>query len=143
GLGAIEIKAMRDQGYEVGFSAGVTAASSVVGPIIPPSIPLVIYGAIAQVSVGQLFVAGLFPGLLLALSLSLVIVWMGRGGRFPREARAGYRERFSVLGKAGLSLATPAIILAGLIGGIFTPTEAGAVAAFYALLISLFVYRTI
>ncbi|RUT32485.1 TRAP transporter large permease [Arsenicitalea aurantiaca] len=143
GLGAVEIKAMRDQGYDVGFSAGITAASSVIGPIIPPSIPLVIYGAIAQVSVGQLFVAGLVPGLLLALSLSMMIVWMGRGGRFPREPRANYRERFSALGRAGLSLATPAIILVGLIGGVFTPTEAGAVAALYALVISLVVYRTI
>lgn len=143
GMGAVEIKAMKDQGYDPGFSAGITAASSVIGPIIPPSIPFVIYGAIAQVSVGQLFVAGIVPGLLVALALSLMIVWMGRDGRYPKELRASWSERLQALGKASLSLATPAIILFGLIGGIFTPTEAGAVAAFYALVISLLVYRSI
>lgn len=143
GMGAIEIKAMRDQGYETDFSAAVTAASSVIGPIIPPSIPFVIYGAIAQVSVGQLFVAGLIPGLLVALSLSGMIIWMGRDGRFPSEARVNWGERLHRFGKASLSIATPVIILVGLIGGVFTPTEAGAVAATYALLLSLLIYRSI
>lgn len=143
GMGAIEIKAMRDQGYKTDFAAAVTAASSVIGPIIPPSIPFVIYGAIAQVSVGQLFVAGLVPGLLVALSLSGMIMWMGRDGRFPSEARVNWGERFRRFGKASLSIATPVIILVGLIGGVFTPTEAGAVAAAYALLLSLLIYRSI
>lgn len=143
GMGAIEIKAMRDQGYKSEFAAAVTSASSVIGPIIPPSIPLVIYGSMAEVSVGRLFVAGLLPGLLVALSLSLMIIWMGRGAAFPREERASWRERGKAFAHAGLSLMTPVIILVGLVGGAFTPTEAGAVAAAWALILSLVVYRTL
>lgn len=143
GMGAVEIKAMRDQGYKADFAAAVTAASSVIGPIIPPSIPFVIYGALAEVSVGQLFVAGIVPGFLVALCLSGMISWSGRDGRYPSEPRVPWRSRFSAFARAALSLATPAIILAGMIGGIFTATEAGAVASAWALLLSLVVYRTL
>ncbi len=143
GMGAIEIEAMKKQGYTPDFSAAVTAASSVIGPIIPPSIPLVLYASMAEVSVGRLFVAGLVPGFLVALCLSLMIAWMGRNDRFPRDARASWATRVRALGGAALSLATPGIILGGLIGGVFTPTEAGGIAAAYALLLSLVVYRTL
>ena len=143
GLGAVEIRAMRDQGYRTDFSAGLTAASSVIGPIIPPSIPLVLYATMADVSVGQLFVAGLVPGVLVALCLSGMVIWMGRKGSFPREARASWGERLRAFSRAALSLATPGIILVGLVGGAFTPTEAGGIAAAYALILSLFIYRTI
>ncbi|MGI3170849.1 TRAP transporter large permease [Pseudooceanicola sp. C21-150M6] len=143
GMGAVEIKAMRDQGYKTDFAAAVTAASSVVGPIIPPSIPFVIYGALSEVSIGQLFVAGIVPGMLVALSLSGMIAWQGRDGRFPSEPRVAWGPRLTAFARAGLSLATPAIILAGMIGGIFTATEAGAVAAAWALFLSLVIYRTI
>ncbi|PRY22247.1 tripartite ATP-independent transporter DctM subunit [Aliiruegeria haliotis] len=143
GLGAVEIKAMKDQGYDAGFSAAVTTASSAIGPIIPPSIPFVLYGAIAEVSVGQLFMAGIIPGLLLALSISLMIAFMGRGERFPRDARVPWSVRWHHFRRAALSMATPAVVLVGIIGGVFTPTEAGAIGAAYALILSLLVYRTV
>ena len=143
GLGAVEVKAMTDAGYPRDFSAAVSAASSVIGPIIPPSIPLILYAVIAEVSVGQLFAAGLVPGLILALSLSAIIMVMDRRMRFPRDARSSWAERGRTLLRSFFALATPFVILFGLLGGIFTPTEAGAVAAGYALVISLFVYRTL
>lgn len=142
-IGSIEIKAMSEQGYRKEFAAALTAASSVIGPILPPSIPFVIYGAIAEVSVGQLFIAGILPGLLLAVALSLTIVLMGRRTPFPREARAPWIERIVAFRRAALPLGTPAIILIGLIGGVFTPTEAGAAAALYALILGLVVYRSL
>lgn len=142
-IGSIEIKAMAEQGYRKEFAAALTAASSVIGPIIPPSIPFVIYGAIAEVSVGRLFIAGILPGLLLALALSAMIIAVNRKTPFPREPRAPWGERIVAFRRAALSLCTPAIILVGLIGGVFTPTEAGAVAALYALILSLVVYRTL
>lgn len=143
GLGTVEIKAMNDQGYKTDFSAALTAASSVIGPIIPPSIPFILYGAIAEVSVGRLFVAGFVPGLLLALSLFTMIVVMDRRHHFPRDARASTREILLSLREAFLALLTPIIILGGILGGIFTPTEAGAIAVVYAFVISFFVYRTV
>jgi len=85
GLGSIEIKAMREAGYDDDFSVGVTAASSTIGPIIPPSLPLVIFGVMASVSIGKLFVAGIVPGLLMALSLSAMIWWMSRKRDYPRD----------------------------------------------------------
>jgi tripartite ATP-independent transporter DctM subunit len=143
GLGAIEVKAMTDAGYERDFSAAVSAASSVIGPIIPPSIPLILYGVIAEVSIGQLFAAGLAPGLILAASLSVMIMLMDRRKRFPRDLRSSWAARSRSLLRGLFALATPFVILFGLLGGIFTPTEAGAVSAGYALALSLFVYRTI
>ncbi|GGK21100.1 TRAP transporter large permease [Salinarimonas ramus] len=143
GIGAVEIKAMRDAGYKTEFSAAVTAASSVIGPIIPPSIPLILYGAIAEVSVGRLFAAGLVPGLVLALTLSGMIVWMARTHAFPRDPRASLSEVWRAFSKAFFALMTPAVILVGLIGGVFTPTEAGAVAVAYALFLAMVVYRAL
>jgi tripartite ATP-independent transporter DctM subunit len=143
GLGAVEIKAMRDQGYPPDFAAAVTAASSTIGPIIPPSIPFIIYGAIAEVSVGRLFVAGFVPGVALALSMVVMIVVLDRIYHFPRDPRASLREVLRAGGRAALAMLTPVIILTGLLGGVFTPTEAGAIAVAYAFVISFFVYRTI
>ena len=143
GLGAIEIKAMRDQGYRPEFAAAVTASSSTIGPIIPPSIPFILYGAIAEVSVGRLFVAGFLPGLILALSLFVMIVAMDRLYQFPRDPKSNRREVAKAFVRALFALLTPVIILVGLLGGVFTPTEAGAIAVAYALILSVFVYRTI
>lgn len=143
GIGAVEIKAMRDAGYKTEFSAAVTAASSVIGPIIPPSIPLILYGAIAEVSVGRLFAAGLVPGLLLAITLSVMIAFMSRTHGFPRDPRSSPSKVARAFLRASFALLTPAVILVGLIGGVFTPTEAGAVAVAYALFLSLVIYRAL
>ena len=143
GLGAIEIKAMRDAGYDPGFSVGVTAASSTIGPIIPPSLPMVIYGVVAGTSIGQLFVAGFVPGLLMAVALMIMIAVMARARGFGRDQAF----RWSVLGssfrRAFLSLLTPVIIVGGILSGAFTPTEAAVAACAWALFLGLVVYRTL
>jgi tripartite ATP-independent transporter DctM subunit len=142
GLGTIEIKAMRDHGYETNFAVGLTAASSTIGPIIPPSLPLVIYGVVASASIGQLFVAGIVPGLVMALFLMLTVTFYAWWRGYPRDAAF----RLSVLGHASkrafLPLLTPAIIIGGMTFGIFTPTEAAIAACAYALLLGLF-YRSL
>jgi tripartite ATP-independent transporter DctM subunit len=142
-LGRMEIKAMKDNGYSTDFAAAVTAASSVIGPIIPPSIPLILYGAIAEVSIGRLFAAGFIPGFLLAVSLCAMIAYMDRKHRFPRDERPSLTEVARSFARAFFALMTPAVILVGLLGGVFTPTEAGAVAVSYAAILSLVIYRTV
>jgi tripartite ATP-independent transporter DctM subunit len=143
GLGAVEIKAMREQGYPAPMAAGLTAASSSIGPIIPPSIPMVLYGALAEVSVGKLFLGGIIPGALMGLSLMGVIALQSRWYEYPRSARATLRQIAGSFRHALLSLLTPVIIVGGILAGIFTPTEAAAVAAVYAFGLCFFVYRTI
>ena len=143
GLGNIEIKAMRDAGYDTDFAVGITAASSTIGPIIPPSLPLVIYGVIADTSIGQLFTAGLIPGLMMAVALMIMVHWYARRRNYPRD------QNFSVLRlgytflHAFLPLMTPVIIIGGIMGGIFTPTEAAIAAVAYSMVLGLFVYRTL
>lgn len=143
GLGAIEIKAMREAGYDDDFSVGVTAASSTIGPIIPPSLPLVIFGVMASVSIGKLFVAGIVPGLLMALSLSAMIWWMARKREYPRDVGFSVVDIASRFKAAFLPLMTPVIIVGGIVSGAFTPTEAAIGAAAYALLLGLVVYRSL
>jgi len=143
GLGVIEIKAMNDQGYPKGFSGAVTIASSVIGPVIPPSIPMVLYGALANVSVGRLFMGGIIPGILVGISLMILVYMMSVKHNYPRDKRISFKEFLIRFEKAFLPTLTPVIILGGIIGGIFTPTEAAAVAAVYAFALSFFVYRTI
>jgi tripartite ATP-independent transporter DctM subunit len=143
GLGLVEIKAMTDQGYRKEFSAAVTVSSSTIGPIIPPSIPMVIYGAIAEVSVGRLFLGGFLPGLLMGAALMVTIYVMSFREHMPQDR--GYS--LAAIGRAFwasfLPLLTPVILIGGIISGIFTPTEAAAVAAVYAFVLSFFVYRTV
>jgi len=143
GLGAIEIKAMREAGYDDDFSVGVTAASSTIGPIIPPSLPLVIFGVMASVSIGKLFVAGIIPGLLMAASLSLMIWWMSRKRKYPRDVSFNTKLIWTRFKAAFLPLLTPVIIVGGIVTGAFTPTEAAIGAAAYALFLGLVVYRTL
>jgi len=141
GLGTIEIRAMRDHGYKTGFAVGLTAASSTIGPIIPPSLPLVIYGVVANASINALFVGGIVPGLIMALFLSgAVVIYAHRNG-VGRDANFQLtRLGWSFL-NAFLPLLTPAIIIGGMSFGLFTPTEAAVCACAYALLLSIVVHR--
>jgi tripartite ATP-independent transporter DctM subunit len=143
GLGTIEIKAMRDAGYDPDFSVGVTAASSTIGPIIPPSLPMVIYGVVASSSIGQLFAAGFIPGLMMAAALMVMVAWYARVRNYPRDASFSWAILFSSFRRAFLSLMTPVIIVGGILGGIFTPTEAAIAASAYALFLGVAVYRTL
>jgi tripartite ATP-independent transporter DctM subunit len=143
GLGTIEIKAMQDEGFDTKFSAAVTAASSTIGPIIPPSIPMVIYASIANVSVGRLFLAGAVPGIVMGLALMIMIFIMAKKRKYPVHAKFKIREAGASLMDGFLPLMTPAIILGGILGGIFSPTEAAIVASTYALILGVAVYREI
>ena len=143
GLGMIEMKAMKDNGYEWRFSAAITAASSTIGPVIPPSIPLVIYGFLTEVSVGRLFLAGVIPGALMGLALMVAVYFVSKRRNYPRDARAPIKEILASGKAATLPLLTPAIIVGGILSGQFTPTEASVVACLYALFLGLVVYRSI
>ena len=143
GLGRIEIKAMKDDGYEVDFAAALTAASSTIGPIIPPSISFVIYGLTAGVSIGGLFAAGLLPGLMMGGALMALIAFYSKKRKYGRTQRFSWRELKDALAHAFLALMTPVIIVGGILGGIFTPTEAGAFAVLYAFILGKFIYRTL
>ena len=142
GLGTIEMEAMTTNGYDPEFSAGVTAASSVIGPIFPPSIPLIIYGATASVSVAKLFMGGVVPGLVMGVALMILVYIFAirrKYERHPFNLRALAKQFVSSI----LSLVTPVIILLGFTTGIFTPTEASSIAVAYSLVIAWFVYRTL
>lgn len=142
-LGSMLIPAMEKQGYTRRFAAAITAASSVIGPIIPPSGIMIIYAYVMGESVAALFLAGLVPGVLVGLGLMLVIKLMADKYDFPvASARYSWPDRGRASLKAFFPLMTPVIILGGILGGVFTPTEAAAVSVVYALIISLFVLRT-
>ena len=141
GPGAVELRAMVNQGYSKNFSAGITAASSLIGPIIPPSIALVAYAVVAGESVAALFTAGIAVGLLMAFVFILYVAYCARRYNFPRGTIPSLKEAWVAFRRGFLPLLTPVIILGGIYGGIFTPTEAAAVAAFYAMFLGLFVFR--
>ena len=141
GLGTIEIKAMRDHGYDAKLAVGITAASSTIGPIIPPSLPLVIYGVVANASINALFVAGILPGLLMALFLSATVAIYAHRKKIGADARFSVRRLGVTFIDAFLPLLTPAIIIGGMSFGIFTPTGAAVFACAYALLLSVVIHR--
>jgi len=143
GLGNVEIKAMREAGYDTDFSVGVTAASSTIGPIIPPSLPLVIYGVMASVSIGELFAAGLIPGLLMAVSLMIMVAWYARKRNYPKDSHIDFCNIWVTFKAALLPLMTPIIIVGGIATGVFTPTEAAIAAVCYAMFLGLVVYRSL
>jgi tripartite ATP-independent transporter DctM subunit len=141
GMGAMEIKAMTDNGYDVDFSAAVTAASSTIAPIIPPSIGMVVYGVLASTSVGALFLGGVIPGVLMGLFMMAYSYGVAVRRDYPLQRRAGLRDLALAFRQAFLGLLTPTILLGGIAFGIFTPTEAAVVAVFYTLLLGVLVYR--
>ncbi|HVM79526.1 MAG TPA: TRAP transporter large permease [Stellaceae bacterium] len=143
GVGAVEIKSMRRVGYRPEVAASITAAAATIGPIIPPSLPMVIYGVTADVSIGRLFMAGFIPGLLMAASLMVMVAVVAKRQGMPRHPFAGLRGIWIAF-KAGFwALLAPVILLAGLFSGYFTPTEAAAVATCYALVLGFGIYRTL
>jgi tripartite ATP-independent transporter DctM subunit len=141
GLGQIEMKAMTAQGYDRRFSAGITAASSLIGPILPPSIALVAYAIQAQVSVARMFFAAIVPGLLMAAAYMAYVAWRASRDGMPKGPAARLAELWPSFRAAILPILTPAIIMGGIYAGVFTPTEAAAVAALYAALLGMIVYR--
>jgi TRAP-type transport system large permease protein len=143
-IGSILIPAMEKAGYSRKFAAAITAASSVIGPIIPPSIIMVIYAFMMNVSVAGLFAAGLIPGLIVGIALMGAVGVISKKRNYPKaERRATVAEVGVATRGAILPLMTPVIILGGILGGVFTPTEAASVAAVYALFLGLFVLKTI
>ena len=144
GIGRVIIGMMVDKNrYPPGFAAAVTAASATIGPIIPPSIPMVLYALVSNTSVGSLFLGGIVPGLLMAASLMLAIAVIARKRGFPTEPAIGRTELPGVVGRAIPPLLMPLILLGGIYGGVATPTEAAAIAAAYALLLAVIVYRAL
>jgi len=143
GLGTIEIKAMRDHGYDEDFAVGITAASSVLGPIIPPSLPMIFYAIAANVSVGALFVAGVVPGLLIAVALHIYVWWMAGKKLFPTTKKASFNQMLVSFYRAIPVLTCPAIILGGIVFGFYTPTEAAVIASVYAMALGFFAYRSL
>ena len=143
-IGSMLIPAMEKQGYTRKFSAAITAASSVIGPIIPPSGIMIIYAYVMGESVAALFLAGIVPGIMVGGGLMLMISWMADKYDFPVATRRySWPERGRASLKAFFPLMTPVIILGGILGGVFTPTEAAAVAVGYAIFIGLFVMKTL
>jgi len=137
GLGTVEIRAMRRAGYDPAFAAAVTASSSIVGPIIPPSVIMVIYAVLASVSVADLFLAGILPGLLTGLLLMALVYWLALTGRItaPLRPRAPCAEVHKAFLRALPAMLAPVILVAGLLSGAATPTELGAVTVVYAMLV--------
>ncbi len=140
-VGSVLIRAMKKAGYPAAFSAALIMCASILGPIIPPSIPMIIYAVLASASVGAMFLAGIIPGLLIALGLG-VVAWLRAGPLdLPREPKADRPQILRATGRASLALLAPIIIVGGIRGGVFTATEAGAIAAVYVAFIGGFVFR--
>jgi tripartite ATP-independent transporter DctM subunit len=143
GLGNIEIKAMRDHGYSVDFAVGVTGASSTIGPIIPPSLPFVIYGVMANASIGKLFAAGVIPGLVMALTMMIMVTYYAHTRGWHRDAKFSIVNLWTTFKRAFLPLLTPIILVGGMTTGVFTPTEAAIAATAYAILLGMGIYRSL
>ena len=140
-IGAVMIPAMKKSGYDAPFAAAVTAAASTVRPIIPPSVPMIIGGTLTGLSVGKMFLAGAIPGLLLGIGMMITVAIVSRRRGYPKGSWGGWRHVLRTSKGAFWALMMTAVILYGIVGGVFTPTEASVVAALYAFVIGLFVYK--
>lgn len=143
-IGGMLIPTMLKEGYDQGFTTSLIATSSTIGPIIPPSIVLILYGVIASVSISDLFITGILPGILMALGLAIYSIIIGKKhGYVIKGNKVNFKTFMLSLKDAVLALLMPVIIIGGIISGIFTATESGVIAVFYALIISIFVYKEI
>ncbi|WP_343728753.1 TRAP transporter large permease subunit [Duganella sp.] len=140
-IGSIILPAMVRQGYPKSFGAGVITTSGALGILIPPSIVMVMYSVTTNTSVGKLFMAGVVPGILLAFFLGLTTWWLARKHNYPRMAKASWGERWRAFRKSAWGLALILVVMGGIYSGTFTPTEAAAMAAVYAFVIAVFVYK--
>lgn len=140
-IGSILIPAMVAKGYDKNFASSVQSVSGALGVIIPPSIPIILYGVTAEVSVGQLFLAGIIPGLFIGFTLLIAVLIISRIKGYSGGKKSTFKEKLIALKEASLALFMPVIILGGIYGGIFTPTEAAVVAVVYAFIVGFFIYK--
>ncbi|HOV38276.1 MAG TPA: TRAP transporter large permease [Spirochaetales bacterium] len=144
GLGNVEIRAMREQGYPDEQSAAITAASATIGPIFPPSIPLIIFGTVAEVSGIRLLIAGIVPALIITVFLMLEVAWLARKYEWPRDTLPlTWKDRFKILGSSFPALLAPVILILGLVSGTFSPTELAGFAVFYMIIINILFYHEV
>lgn len=141
GIGAIELKAMKDQGFDDDFSAAITGASSCLGPIIPPSTGMVLYAMMAEESVGTLFIAGVVPGIIMAAAMCLIVFFTAKKRNYPVSPRVEWKERLRALWRAVPALLSPVILLSGILLGVFSATEASVVCCLYSLFLGIFIYK--
>jgi len=143
GLGTLEISQMKKEGYDTPFSCAITASTAVIGPIFPPSIPFVIYAMLSGASVGKLFMGGMVPAIILCIVMGIYVYFVSKKRNYPIGAKVTFRQFLRSTFGALPALLTPVILLLGIYTGLMTPTEAGAVAGAYTLVISFLVYRTL
>lgn len=140
-MGKVMVPAMEREGYDRKFSTALTAASSIMGPLIPPSMPFIIFGVTAGVSIGNLFIAGIIPGILFVLAFSVTIYVLAKKNDFPQSERSSLKEAFKALFGVLPALFIPIIIIVGISTGMFTATESAAISVFFATLIGFFIYK--
>ncbi len=143
GIGKILIPAMQKEGYDTRFAVAITACSSVMGVIIPPSILMIVWGGVMQVSVGALFLGGAIPGLMIGLALMATVYGFAKARNYPVTASPNWSEFWAAWKGAALALLTPVFVIGGIVGGLVTPTESAIIAAGYALILGMFVYKTV
>ena len=143
GIGKILIPAMQKEGYDTRFAVAITACSSVMGVIIPPSILMIVWGGVMQVSVGALFLGGAIPGVMIGLALMATVYGFAKARNYPVTATPNWAEFWAAWKGAALALLTPVFVIGGIVGGLVTPTESAIIAAGYALILGMFVYRTV